>query len=197
MGLRRRWWMAFFGVPRGLPGRVGVRLMPRVSRPFHSVMATELDLQPEDELLDVGCGSATMLADHAGHVRYVAGLDISELQLEVARRRLAGRVAAGTAEIVEGAADHVLRPGGRLAITMGEAGEAPVGAIEGVVDKWGEWQWTEDAAQRLMEEAGFDDVTVSVMPVFSKALLARGVKPAASVLETTPQAAATTAASAA
>jgi hypothetical protein len=30
-------------------------------------------------LLDVGCGSARLLADRAGHVRRVAGLDVSEL----------------------------------------------------------------------------------------------------------------------
>ena len=163
MGLRRSWWMSFFGVPQGLPGRLGVRLMPRSSRPFHSQIAAELDLQPEDELVDVGCGSATLFVDHAGHVRYVAGLDASELQLELARRRLAERIAAGTAEIVQGDAAHlpwedgrfsvatsinalkfvpdpiaalremhrVLRPGGRMAVTMGEAGYAPEGVDRG------------------------------------------------------------------
>jgi hypothetical protein len=69
-----------------------------------------------------------------------------------------------------------------MAVTMGEAGEAPAGAIAGVVDKWGQWQWTDDAAQRLVEKAGFTDVAVSVMPVSSKALLARGVKPPAEPL---------------
>jgi ubiquinone/menaquinone biosynthesis C-methylase UbiE len=206
--------MSFAGVPHGLPGRLGVRLMPRISRPFHNAIAAELDLRPEDELLDVGCGSGTLFVDHAGHVRFVAGLDASELQLEDARRRLAERIAAGAAEIVAGDADHlpwedgrfsvatsinalkffpdplgalremhrVLRPGGRMVITMGEAGEAPAGATEGVVDKWGQWQWTDDAAQRLVEKAGFTDVAVSVMPVSSKALLARGVKPPAEPL---------------
>jgi ubiquinone/menaquinone biosynthesis C-methylase UbiE len=227
MGLRRSWWMSFFGLPHGLPGRLGVRLMPRSSRQFHKAIATELNLQPEDELLDVGCGSATLFVDHAGHVRFVAGLDASEMQLEMARKRLAERIAAGTAEIVEGDADHlpwgdgrfsvitsvnavkffpdpsaalremhrVLRPGGRVAVTMGEAAEAPAGATEGVVDTWGQWQWTDAAAKRLLEGVGFDDVSVSVMPVFSKALLARGVKPATAAVEGTPQAASTVAAS--
>jgi ubiquinone/menaquinone biosynthesis C-methylase UbiE len=208
MGLRRSWWMSFAGVPRGVPGRLGVRLMPRISRPFHNAIAAELDLRAEDELLDVGCGSGTLFIDHAGHVRYVAGLDASEQQIDVARRRLAERIAAGTAEIVRGDADHlpwedgrfsvatsvnamkffpdpvaalremhrVLRPGGRIAVTLGESGEAPAGATEGVVDKWGQWQWTDDAAQRLVEEAGFNDVTVSVMSVSSKALLACATK---------------------
>jgi ubiquinone/menaquinone biosynthesis C-methylase UbiE len=227
MGLRRSFWGSFFGMPHGLLGRVGTRLMTRISRSFSQAMAGELKLQPGDELLDVGCGSAGLLVDHAAHVRYVAGLDASELQVSMARKRLAERIAEGTAEIVLGDAgalpwdderfgvvtsvnalkfvpdpEHalreihrVLRPGGRMAVTLGESGEAPAGAAEGVVDKWGQWQWTDDAAQRLVEEAGFDDVAVSVMPVFSKALLARGVKPATAAVEATPQAAATAAAS--
>jgi ubiquinone/menaquinone biosynthesis C-methylase UbiE len=210
MGLRRSWWNSFFGVPHGLPGRLGIRLMPRTSRPFHTAMAAVLDLQPDDELVDVGCGSATLFTAQATHVRYVAGLDASALQLELARRRLAGRIAAGTAEIVEGDATRlpwddgrfsvatsinvlkfvpdplsalreihrVLRPGGRLAVTLGEAGEAPADSMEGVVDTWGQWQWSDIAAQRLLEDAGFTDVVVEVMPVFSKALLARGTKAA-------------------
>ena len=225
MGLRRSWWMSFFGMPHGLPGRLGVRLMPKSSRRFHSAMATELDLQPADDLLDVGCGSATLFVDLAGHVRYVAGLDASELQLERARKDLAERISAGTAEIVKGDADHlpwedgrfsvvtsvnamkffpdpvaalremhrVLRPGGRMAVTLGESGEAPAGSTEGVVDKWGQWQWTDDAARRLVEGAGFTDVEISVMPVFSKALLARGVKSAAAAVEAIPEPAATAA----
>ena len=87
-------------------------------------------------------------------------------------------------------------PGGRMAVTLGESGEAPAGSTEGVVDRSGaSRQWTDDAAKRLVEEAGFDDVTVSVMPVFSKALLARGVKPATAAVEAAPQTAETAAAS--
>ena len=94
MGLRRSWWMSFFGLPHGLPGRFGVRLMSRTSRPFNTAMAAELDLQPDDEVVDIGCGSGTLLADHATHVRSVAGIDASALQIGLARHRLAARIDA-------------------------------------------------------------------------------------------------------
>jgi SAM-dependent methyltransferase len=217
MELRRRFWVSFFGVPRGLLGRIGARLMVRISRPFHRAMADELDLQPDDALLDVGCGSGGLLVGHAGHVRYVAGLDASEIQVAMARERLAERIAARTAEIVQGHAGalpwedgrfsvvssinalkfvpdpeaalremyRVLRPDGRSVITMGEDGEAPVGSSEqsGTRDAWGQWQWSDAGAQRLMEAAGFVDVAVSVLPVFSKAKLVRGTKPRPSAVE--------------
>ena len=44
----------------------------------------ELDLRPDDDLLDVGCGSAGMLGEQASHVRHVAGLDASETQVGMA-----------------------------------------------------------------------------------------------------------------
>ena len=65
-----------------------------------------------------------------------------------------------------------------MAITMGEAGYAPKESTEAVVDGFGQWQWSDAAAQSTVEEAGFTNVEISVMPVFSKALLARATKPA-------------------
>jgi ubiquinone/menaquinone biosynthesis C-methylase UbiE len=209
MGLRRSFWTPFFGVPQGLLGRIGAQLMTRVSRPFQAAMADELELQPDDELLDVGCGSAGLLVEQARHVRHVAGIDASTIQVVMARRRLAERVAAGSAEIVVGDAatlpwqdgrfsvvtsvnalkffpdpdgalqemHRVLRPGGRAVVTMGEAEEAPAASTEGVMDAWGQWQWSDAAARQAMEDAGFAEVAVSVLPVFSKAKLVRGIKP--------------------
>ena len=88
---------AVFGQPSGPIGWVGARVLPFVVQRLYEVMADALDLQADDDLLDVGCGSAVFLDEQAAHVRYVAGLDASQIQVGLARRRLRQRIAAGTA----------------------------------------------------------------------------------------------------
>jgi len=139
----------------------------------------------------------------------------------MARKRLAERIAAGTAEIVLGDAaampweggrfsvvtsldamkflpdpqgasremHRVLHPGGRAVITMGDDAKMLVGSTDrsGARDAWGMWHWTDADAQRLMERAGFSDVAVSVLPVFSKSQLVRGTRPASSGVEGAPE----------
>jgi SAM-dependent methyltransferase len=207
MGWRRSFWFPFFGVPRGPLGRVGARLMPVLVRPLYAMMAKELDLQPDDDLLEVGCGSARLMSEQASHVRHVAGLDASEVQVGMARRRLADRIAAGTAEIVLGNAmalpwedgrfsvvgslnclkfvpdpqnaltemSRVLRAGGRAVLTLDETVRDR--DRSGRIDAFGQWQWSADDARRMMEEAGFVDVSVTRAPTRIPLQLVRGVKP--------------------
>ena len=47
-----------------------------------------LRLQPDDVLLDLGCGDGTFLALAAPHVQQAYGVDISPLQVELANERL-------------------------------------------------------------------------------------------------------------
>ena len=179
------------GVPSGPLGWVSSHwVMPRLHGPIYPLMAEALDLRPEDELLEVACGSGVFLAHHAGHVRQVAGLDLSDLQIDLARRRLAERIASGTAEIVKGDATElpweegrfsvvtcmgsmeafpdpprvlaemlrVLRPGGRAVLEMGwrvPEGTTTHQAFGGM------WIWNDSDAWRLVEEAGFVEVSVS------------------------------------
>jgi SAM-dependent methyltransferase len=206
MGLRRSFWFPFFGLPRGPLGSVGARLMPIMVRPLYAMMARALDLKPDDELLDVGCGSARLLAEQAAHARHVAGLDASGIQVALARRNLADRVGAGTAEVVLGDAmalpwedgrfsvvsslnclkfvpdppralremHRVLRPGGRAVLTVDEDLRDP--GRSGAIDAFGQWQWDADDARRMMEEAGFADVSVGRAPTRIPFLLVRGLK---------------------
>jgi len=207
MGLRRSFWFPFFGVPRGPLGRVGARMMPTLVRPLYAMMAKELDLQPDDDLLEVGCGSARLIQEQASHVRHVAGLDASEIQVGMARRRLADRIAAGTAEVVLGDATalpwedgrfsvvgslnclkfvpdpqkaltemrRVLRPGGRAVLTLDDEGITDP-RRSGRIDAFGQWQWSADDARRMMEAAGFDEVSVTRAPTRLPFHLVRGVK---------------------
>jgi ubiquinone/menaquinone biosynthesis C-methylase UbiE len=178
-------------------------------RPIYPMMATELDLQPDDDLLDVGCGAAGLLASQATHVRYVAGLDASGIQVSLARRRLAERIDEGTAEIVLGDATtlpwedgrfsvvtaygclefvpdplralsemyRVLRPGGRAVLTLGLATDDA--STSGTKNRWGFTAWTAADGRRLLEEAGFADVSISPPPTrYFTLQLARGTKPA-------------------
>ena len=218
MGLRRSFWLPFFGVPRGPLGWVGARLLPKVARPLYAMVAGQLDLQPDNSLLEVGCGSAGLLVEHASHVRHVAGLDASEIQVDMARKRLADRISAGTAEIVLGNAmalpwedghfsvvasvnclkfvpdppkalsemHRVLGPDGRLVLTIDK--QADKWGRSGKIDAFGQWQWSVDDMRRMVEEAGFADVSVADMPTELGLQFVRGAKraaiPAAEVAET-------------
>ena len=116
VGLRRSFDYALLGVPHGPLGWIGVRMMAARKGSFYRALAAELDLQPDDVLLDVGCGSAGLLIEQASHVSYVAGLDASEMQVEMARRRLADRLAAGTAAIILGDAAALPWEDGRFSV---------------------------------------------------------------------------------
>lgn len=208
-GWRANVFSAFWGVPSGPIGWVGARVLPFVAGRLYAVAAEELDLQGDDDLLDVGCGAGVLLGDRAAGVRYVAGIDASQLQVGLARQRLAGRIATGTAQIVLGDAEalpwpdgrfsavasvnclkfvvdpdqalaemhRVLRPGGRVVHMT----DPPVTDPEesGKVDVFGIRQWSADDSRRLMERAGFADVSVTQLPPkYLKLQLVRGVKPA-------------------
>jgi SAM-dependent methyltransferase len=85
-----------------LPGRFGSWVNSALNRPSYRLIASELRLTAEDELLDVACGSGEFLAVHGARARRVAGIDLSAEKAELARQRLAERIAAGTAEVVRG-----------------------------------------------------------------------------------------------
>ncbi|MFH1474981.1 MAG: methyltransferase domain-containing protein, partial [Chloroflexota bacterium] len=101
MGLWRRVEEQYKG-PTGFVGGIVAWTMPLIFRSLYDKVATVLDLRPEDEVLDVACGSGVFLRKHASHVRGIAGLDHSEIQISLAIRENSDRVAAGTAEFVVG-----------------------------------------------------------------------------------------------
>jgi SAM-dependent methyltransferase len=210
-GLRKRLVRDTLGVPSGPLGWVSSRVMPLMAGPVYEVMARELELVPEDDLLEVACGSGPFLARHASHVRYVAGIDLSEPQIALGRRRLADRIAAGTAEIVRGDAATLPWEDGRFSAVVcnsivgfheperalaemsrvlrpgGRAvvvmnARVPEGTLSRL-DDYDCWEWNEPDARRLMEDAGFTDVAVFYDDVMGwKGMMSvRGVKRPATV----------------
>jgi len=75
-----------------------------------------LELKPDDDLLDVACGSGHFLSKYAADARTVTGLDLSEVGIEMARKNNAKRVAAGTAEFVQADASEFPWEAGRFSV---------------------------------------------------------------------------------
>lgn len=84
-----------------LASLIGV-LAPWLGRWLYGLFARRLDLQPDDEVLDVACGSGEFLRIYGSHVTRIAGLDHSEDLIEIALKRNQERVTNGTAEFVVG-----------------------------------------------------------------------------------------------
>ncbi len=167
----------------GLLGRAYARIVPRSHAGVYQDVAEMLDLQPDDDVLDIGCGPGAFLATHARVARTVTGLDASRTMVTAAQARLADRIAAGSAGVLLGDSARlpfddqpfsavtvitapvtlaevfrVLRPGGRLVIVdelAADPRKAPPERTAG-----GLWPYDEAATCRLIQEAGFVDLNV-------------------------------------
>jgi len=94
-------------LPRGFTGRIAFIFMNRGHKSIYENVARVLELQPDDDLVEVACGNGYFLKKYASHVRSVAGLDLSELSVKLAAKRNKDRVAAGTAQFVQGEATQL------------------------------------------------------------------------------------------
>jgi ubiquinone/menaquinone biosynthesis C-methylase UbiE len=88
--------------PAGPLGWVTAWVMPVMFRSLYAKVARRLKLRPQDDVLDVACGSGAFLKKYASNVHHIAGLDHSEIQISLAKRWNRHRIAAGTAEFVAG-----------------------------------------------------------------------------------------------
>ena len=95
------------GLPRGFVGWIVARIMPLAHSPIYKRVSKALNLQPKDSLVEVACGGGHFLKNYASHVRGVVGLDLSDVQVKMAKWKLRSRIAAGTAEIVQGDASQL------------------------------------------------------------------------------------------
>lgn len=95
--------------------------MPLPHGPIYRRVSKVLNLQSEDDLAEVACGCGHFLKKYASHVHSVAGLDLSDIQVRMAKRKLRRRIAEGTAEIVQGDASQLPWEDDRFSVatTMG------------------------------------------------------------------------------
>ncbi len=177
--------------PTGALGRVLAWVMPVMFRSLYQKVARRLDLQRDDDVLDVACGSGTFLNRYASHVHRVAGVDHSALQIDMAQRSNRDRVAAGTAEFVRGETTALPWPDATFsAVTCNcvdcfaeperslqemrrvlRPGGRAVLVMQGTddegrhrageVDRWGVPIRSETQVRQLMSDAGFGRVAVS------------------------------------
>ncbi len=177
--------------PAGPLGWVTAWIMPLMFTSLYAKVARRLDLQPEDNVLDVACGSGAFLKKHARHVHHIAGLDHSEIQISLAKRWNSDRIAAGTAEFVAGDATALPWPDDTFsAVTCncvscfaepqrslqemrrvlrpgGRAVVVMAGSGQDGTDRpretdmFGMPVWTGDQVRQMMADAGFSQVSAS------------------------------------
>jgi SAM-dependent methyltransferase len=189
-GVLRRLAWAWAGAPSGPLGWISAHwVMPRLHAGIYPAMAAVVQPQQDDDLLEVACGSGVFLAEHAEHVGFVAGLDLSDIQVGLARQRLADRIGDGTAEIVQGDVGAMPWPAERFTLVtcMGSFEAFPdpgraLGEVHRVLRPGGRavlnigervpagtsthqfldalWVWSEDDVRSLVEQAGLVDVRI-------------------------------------
>ena len=201
------WVLGQLTVPHGVSGWLAALTMPMAHKAFYGPAADLLHLEPGDELVEVACGSGVFLDQHARHVKRIAGLDLSDIQVRLAQRRLADITAAGSAEIVQG--DAAALPWAdesfSVATCMGslEYFPDPAAALREMwrvlrpdgrivvsygldpeaeefaadMERWGIPNPSEEEARKVVEEAGFSLVSISYITGDYPARFISGKKP--------------------
>ena len=101
--------MRMFGRPTGMLGKLGGIIMARINAPFARCVIRLLDIQPGDEVLEVGFGPGVgiqLLAKSAPGGR-VAGVDYSREMVEQATARNADAIASGVVDLRHGSVEKL------------------------------------------------------------------------------------------
>jgi ubiquinone/menaquinone biosynthesis C-methylase UbiE len=93
--------------PIGLRGNIRARFMAKGHKTIYKNVAAALNLQPEDDYIEIGCGSGVFIKLYASFVDSVAGLDYSEDMVKLTTKINHERVIEGTAEFRQGDASQL------------------------------------------------------------------------------------------
>jgi len=97
---------AAFGHPRGPMGRLGGVIMARSTGKRNEWTLSLLDIQPDDRLLEVGCGPGALIQALAvkATAGFVVGVDLSPTMLQQASKRNAQAIREGRVRLEGGSA---------------------------------------------------------------------------------------------
>jgi len=99
--------MSQFGKPSGFFGKILAKGMAWGHRDFYKNTAEFLNLQREDKILEIGFGSGLFIKKYASHVARIAGLDLSEEMVNMARSTNKKLIESGKAEFIQGNASSL------------------------------------------------------------------------------------------
>jgi ubiquinone/menaquinone biosynthesis C-methylase UbiE len=110
-------WRAQFACPTGKMGWVAGQLMAFKNANMNAFAVDALDVQPEDQILEIGFGHGRtigLIAEQAtkGHV---AGVDLSEVMVRQAAKRNRSHILAGRVEVCQGTVANLPYEHGRFA----------------------------------------------------------------------------------
>jgi SAM-dependent methyltransferase len=114
-GIERR-LLSQFGSPRGLLGRLAGWMMAARNLPTNSWMVELLEVEPDDVVLDVGCGPGRGVEMAAARAERgsVVGVDVSEVMVRQAARRNRAAVIGGLVALRRADAVRLPYPDGRF-----------------------------------------------------------------------------------
>jgi ubiquinone/menaquinone biosynthesis C-methylase UbiE len=101
-----------FAHPQGIAGSVAGRVMAhrRSNRQRNSWVVSLLDVQPTDQVLEIGFGPGLAIVElsrRVGDAGHVYGIDHSEVMLRQATRGNAAAIAAGRVSLTRAPVDHL------------------------------------------------------------------------------------------
>jgi ubiquinone/menaquinone biosynthesis C-methylase UbiE len=109
MSLKSRILMRMFGRPQGLAGRLGGLILARGNRKFAEEMVAFLEVQPAEQVLEIGFGPGVAIEHltRAAPGVTVAGIDGSKEMVEQASARNAAAIKAGAVDLRHGTVERM------------------------------------------------------------------------------------------